>query len=78
MRLFTGEFKKLPLQSGCTCQGPHELEDLLTPCGKLSTQCRPRLHNVSAYATHVRTGPQLAPTHGCQDLAVPARPCTTP
>ena len=36
MRLFTGEFKKMPLQRSCTCQGTHELEDGLTPCGEFA------------------------------------------
>ena len=33
---------------------------------------------MSASATHVRPGAQLAHTRSCQDLAVPARPCSTP
>ena len=58
MRLFTGEFNKLPLQSSCTCQGTHELEKVLHHGAK----CSPRLHAVSAYATHVRPGAPLAHT----------------
>ena len=38
MRLFTGEFNKLPLQSSCTCQGTHELEKVFTPWGKVLTK----------------------------------------
>ena len=38
MRSFTGEFKKSPLQSSCTCQGTHELAKVLTPWGILRTQ----------------------------------------
>ena len=77
--------KQMLLQSSCTvcsgtCQGAHELEEVLPPAACMSAQhCLGKgAASTKGLCQHARTGPQLAHSLSCQELPVPAKPCTTP